>query len=66
LQNKKKDGTKINVYFNASNLLIETLNEDDKKRFKRRKLKVKTEEPKKEEKSATNNELNIETKDGLK
>lgn len=66
LQNKKKDGTKINVYFNASNLLIKTLNEDDKRRFKRMRPKVKTEEPKKEEKSATNNELKKETKDGLK
>ena len=47
LQNKKKDGTKINVYFNASNLLIKTLNEDDKRRFKRRKLKVSREETEK-------------------
>ena len=43
LQNKKKDGTKINVFFDPSNLLIQTLNEDDKRRFKRMKLKVKTE-----------------------
>ena len=35
LQNKKKDGTKINVYFNASNLMITNLNLEDKKRLKR-------------------------------
>ncbi len=34
IQNKKKDGTKINVYFDASNLQIKSLNEDDKKRIK--------------------------------
>ncbi|MBD3252459.1 50S ribosomal protein L24 [Candidatus Pacearchaeota archaeon] len=30
----KKDGTKINVYFNPSNLQIQDLNIDDKKRIK--------------------------------
>jgi large subunit ribosomal protein L24 len=39
LQNKKKDGTKINVYFNASNLIAISLNTDDKMRFKRSKVK---------------------------
>ena len=35
MQNKKKDGTKINAFFNSSNLLIVTLNTEDKMRFKR-------------------------------
>lgn len=38
LQNKKKDGTKINAYFDASNLQVEAL-KDDKRRFKRMKSK---------------------------
>tara|TARA_Y100000310_G_scaffold345132_1_gene462070 strand:- start:3740 stop:4207 length:468 start_codon:yes stop_codon:yes gene_type:complete len=54
MQNKKKDGTKINAFFNSSNLVVTTLNNEDKKRFKRRKVveskKVeKKVEPKKEE-----------------
>ncbi|MFA6023209.1 MAG: 50S ribosomal protein L24 [Candidatus Pacearchaeota archaeon] len=32
IQRKKKDGTKINVYFNASNLMIQELELGDKKR----------------------------------
>ena len=65
LQNKKKDGTKINVYFNASNLLIKTLNEDDKRRFKRRKLKVSREgtEKKIEEIKTTENAKSDEKAD---
>ncbi len=35
IQRTKKDGTKINVWFNPSNLRIIVLNTDDKKRFKR-------------------------------
>jgi len=34
IQRTKKDGTKINVNFNASNLQIQTLNLEDKKRIK--------------------------------
>jgi len=34
LQITKKDGTKINVYFNPSNLQIQELSLDDKKRIK--------------------------------
>jgi len=34
LNRTKKDGTKVNVYFNPSNLLLQTLNTDDKKRLK--------------------------------
>jgi large subunit ribosomal protein L24 len=33
---QKKDGTKINVYFNPSNLIIQALNLEDGKRFKER------------------------------
>ena len=45
IQNKKKDGTKIDVYFDTSNLLIRNLNDGDKKRIK------KSENSKKESKS---------------
>ncbi len=34
IQRKKKDGTKINVYFDPSNLQIQNLNLNDKKRIK--------------------------------
>jgi len=33
IQSKKKDGTKLNVFFNASNLVVQALNLDDKKRI---------------------------------
>jgi large subunit ribosomal protein L24 len=49
MQNKKKDGTKINAFFNASNLMITSLNADDKKRFKKSKVVEKKVEKKKEE-----------------
>jgi len=42
MQNKKKDGTKINAFFNASNLMIITLNIDDKMRFKRKNITQET------------------------
>ena len=48
IQNKKKDGTKINVYFNTSNLQIQTLS-GDKKRLKRTGKKVEVKEEKKTE-----------------
>ena len=44
LQKTRKDGTKVNVQFNPSNLLITELNLEDKERLKsldRRKLKNK-------------------------
>jgi large subunit ribosomal protein L24 len=34
INRKKLDGTKVNVFFNASNLQIKTLNLDDRKRIK--------------------------------
>jgi len=34
IQRQKKDGTKVNVYFNPSNLQIQTLNLEDKNRNK--------------------------------
>jgi len=33
MQRSKKDGTKVNVYFHPSNLQIQSLNIDDKKRL---------------------------------
>ena len=33
IQSKKKEGTKLNVFFNASNLVVQALNLDDKKRI---------------------------------
>ena len=47
LNRTKKDGTKVNVYFNPSNLQIQTLNLEDKERIK--KLKVSEETPKTKE-----------------
>jgi len=34
IQRKKKDGTKINIFFNPSNVQIQTLNLEDRKRLK--------------------------------
>lgn len=47
LQKKKKDGTKINLYFNPSNLQIQALNESDKKRIKKFSKKPEENAPKK-------------------
>ena len=49
IQRKKKDGTKINVWFNPSNLQIQSLNLDDKKRIEmiKRKLNNKSKEKEK-------------------
>ena len=49
----KKDGTKIKVYFAPSNLLIQELNLDDKKRLEALNRKIK-EEDKKENKKIEN------------
>ena len=53
LQNQKKDGTKIEVYFHPSNLQITQLNATDKMRMK---TKAKTEEAKKENKTENKKE----------
>ena len=47
IQRQKKDGTKINVWFDASKLMITTLNMEDKKRMKKRNVAL--EETKKTE-----------------
>jgi large subunit ribosomal protein L24 len=39
IQKTKKDGTKVNVPFNSSNLQIIELNLEDKKRFKKKETK---------------------------
>lgn len=70
----KKDGTKVNVYFNPSNLQIRELNLDDKKRkaaIERKNItKVKQEKPVKEIKAKDAKEskekTNKETKPGVK
>jgi len=57
IQRKKKDGTKINMFFHCSNLQITKLNLDDRKRLKslergvnKKKIEVKTDvKPKKTE-----------------
>jgi len=58
IQNKKKDGTKINVYFHPSNLQIINIRSEDKKRIKRlgKKGKVENKESKTEEKKSGGNE----------
>ncbi|MCX8194187.1 MAG: 50S ribosomal protein L24 [Candidatus Pacearchaeota archaeon] len=44
LQKTRKDGTKINIPFDPSNLLIINLNLEDKKRIKSLERKIKKEE----------------------
>lgn len=56
IQIKKQDGSKTNIPLRPSNLQIIELNEDDKKRFKRKKLKKET------TKKADSKELDKETK----
>ncbi len=46
VQRKKKDGTKIDVWFHPSALMIRTLNLEDKKRIKT-KMEKKTNAPEK-------------------
>jgi len=62
IQRAKKDGTKVNVYFNPSKIQIITLNVEDKKRLDalNKKLNnkdkiIKTEEKKKPEKKNASN-----------
>ena len=57
IQTKKQDGSMVNVPLKASNLQIIELNNEDKKRFKK-----KTETPKKEEKSVVKEEKAKENK----
>jgi len=57
MQNKKKDGTKINAFFNASNLMITQLNVDDKKRFKRINLSKDSKKVEKEEEKPKTTEV---------
>ena len=61
INRKKADGTKVNVYFNPSNLQIEGLNLDDRKRLKlARKADIKKEvkEKSKEENASNKNTSN--------
>lgn len=53
IQEKKKDGTKVNIWFHPSNIQLQELNLDDKKRNKslERKAPVKKEKPQKENKT---------------
>jgi len=58
LQTQKKDGTKVEVYFKPSNLQIQELILDDKKRMKNKpleKVSKKVEEKKKETKQEKEN-----------
>lgn len=56
IQKTKKDGSKVNVWFDPSNLQIKELNLEDKKRLDslQRKNKEKTEKPAEEKKNAPN------------
>jgi large subunit ribosomal protein L24 len=63
IQRSKKDGTKINIFFNCSNLQIQELNLDDKKRLKRKRGKVRDEkQEKKVEKVKKTGEKNVSKK----
>ncbi len=55
MQRSKKDGSKVNVYFNTSKLQIQSLNLDDKKRIEslnKEKKETKTENKPMEKKNA--------------
>jgi large subunit ribosomal protein L24 len=56
ISRKKQDGTKVNVYFNPSNLQIQNLFLDDSRRLKRVRKEIKSSE-KKEIKQEENNVL---------
>lgn len=53
INNKKKDGTKIKVYFRPSKLQIISLNLDDKKRVRKFKLETENKKQKEEIKNAS-------------
>ncbi len=58
VQTKKQDGSMVNIPFRPSNLQIQELNTDDKKRFK--KLKIET--PKNKAEPEVKTEKKMETK----
>jgi len=60
MQRKKKDGSKIEVYFHPSNLQILELNLDDKKRMRRKleNVEIKTEAKKEERKTESKSKKN--------
>jgi large subunit ribosomal protein L24 len=67
LQKTKNEGTKVNVWFHPSNLMIKVLNTDDGKRFKRKSMKVDESKPKKsEEKKASKETKPTEKKNAPK
>jgi large subunit ribosomal protein L24 len=55
IQRTKKDGTKVNVFFNPRSLQIQSLNLEDKKRIKRLSIKEKSEEKNPSKKAETKN-----------
>jgi ribosomal protein uL24 len=61
LQRSKKDGTKVNVWFDTSNLQVQELNLDDKQR-----IKSLNKEEKKVEKKTETKEVKSEEKKGEK
>lgn len=66
IQKTKKDGSKINVWFNPSNLQIKELNLDDKKRLKSINNKNKPAEQKKENDNKPKEIKEKENKEGNK
>lgn len=60
LQRAKRDGTKVNVFFNASNLQIQELNLDDKKRIKSIERKIKKQKTEREKTEGKGEEKKIE------
>lgn len=62
IQNKKKDGTKIFVYFDASKLQITKLNLDDKKRIKAIERKSKAKIVKESKKEIKTTKIKLEKK----
>ncbi|MBI2630174.1 50S ribosomal protein L24 [Candidatus Pacearchaeota archaeon] len=64
IQRQKKEGSKVNVYFNPSNLQITEANTEDKKRIKieEKKEEAKTEGKKKEDKKEKQGEKNAPNK----
>lgn len=61
INRSKLDGTKVNVYFNASNLMIQSVETSDKKRFGDSKMEKKVEEKKTEKKETKKVEEKKET-----
>ena len=59
----KKDGTKVSVYFDSSNLQIKELNMDDKKRIEAINRKTIAKKVQKEEKKTETKKITKETKE---